>query len=141
MTAGTNISAGAMFALALSMKDADLYHLRDGSYCRPPSERPLLVYVDLADMESVNMLESKPMGASIMELLRNGPVPHRWIMETFPDKGSNLISYHMKMLSKSGLVERGGDSPKSPVWSLTEKGEKVLKRYRIRNAEEDQSQT
>ena len=95
MTAGTNISAGAMCALALSMKDADLYHLRDGSYCRPPSDRPLLVYVELADMESVNMLESKPMEASIMELLRDGPIPHCRIMETFPDKGPSLISYHM----------------------------------------------
>lgn len=62
-------------------------------------------------------------------------------MQTFPDKGPSLISYHMKILSKAGLVERGGDSPKSPVWSLTEKGKKVLRRYRIRNAEEDQSQT
>ena len=122
MTVGTNISAEAMCALALYMKDADLYHLRDGSYCRPPSDRPLLVYVELADMGSVSMLESKPMETSIMELLINGPVPHRRIMETFPDKGSSLISYHIKILSKAGLVERGGDSPKTPVWSLTEKG-------------------
>lgn len=63
ITAGTNISAGAMCVVAMSTKNADIYHLREGKYCKPPTKQGELSYIELADMNSVRLLESRPRDA------------------------------------------------------------------------------
>jgi len=134
ITAGSNICAGAMCLVAMSSQNSDIYHARAGRYCHPPVEgdgSPIVV--ELADFNSVKMLESKPKEAMILELIaKSDYVPHKDILDGM-GMSPSLLSYHLKNLLEFDLIARTGSNGRSPDWRLTEKGRKVLRRYRIRN--------
>lgn len=130
ITSGTNIAAGAMCVIAMSRSDTDMYHVKKDEFCLDESERGRPMSIELADLESVRMLESSQKEADLMEELSSGRKTNRELAGVI--SSPSLLSYHLKQLSSRRLIERGGSSPKAPVWSLTKKGEKVLRRYVIR---------
>ena len=134
ITAGSNVCAGAMCVVAMSSQNSDIYHVRAGRYCRPQVDGdgpPILV--ELADIGSVLMLESKPKEAKIMKIIAGSDkVSHREILDAM-GISSSLLSYHLKNLLESDLIARIGSNSRSPDWTLTNKGKKVMRRYRIRN--------
>lgn len=134
ITAGSNICAGAMCVVAMSSPDSDIYHARAGRYCNPPidGDAPPIT-VELADINSVLMLESKPKEVQILNIIaKSGKTPRKMIFDEM-GIGSSLLSYHLKNLWTSDLIEKTGSDGRSPDWTLTDKGRKVLRRYKIRN--------
>lgn len=131
ITAGTNISACAMSIVAMSTPGSDIYHLREGKYCNPPNREGKLIYVQLADMSSVEMLESSPKEASIMENIGASTVPHREVVAK-SGMTPSLLSYHLKKLTEAGLIERVENNVRQPEWRMTDKGTKAFARYSIR---------
>lgn len=128
ITAGTNIVAGVMCILAQSFPNCDIYHLRKGEYCKPPNDVGELKRYVIGDSKSLDFLKSSDAALRIMNEIRNGDGISSTDLSDALAMKPQLTSYHLKKISKHGLIERGGGA-KTSRWMLTEKGEAVMRRF------------
>ncbi len=115
ISSGHGVALAALSNASYSL-NADLYYPKGGGY----------VTLELDTIDAVAFLKTKRI---ILETFRKFKKKDTYTnRELMGNLSSSRLTYRTRELSRLGLISKGG-SWKEPVWSITPKGEQVLRRF------------